>query len=305
MRLLFIHNTILLESSKLSRMAIAFPDQQPLDHLTAVAKRGKAPGELYCPSGLAIDLVTNQIYVAEGSVNFARVSIFSESGEYLKSYTHEHMKSLWGIAIHGNNLYVTDCEADAVFHLKIEADLRLVARLGSRGSGLGQFDSPQQLSISTSGDVYIADRNNYRIQILDCSLQPIRKIALPSIDMPCDIKLTTDEIYVLCLDSLFCVLVFDHAGHKIRSLITCGEGMEVGKPSYFCLDTKSNIFISDCLTDQIKIFPNEGDLLRTIGERGKELGMFDYPYGLDLISDLKLVTVSLNNNYRLQIFSFL
>ena len=63
--------------------------------------------------------------------DFARVSIFSETGEYLNSYTHEHMESLHGIAIHGNNLYVTDWEVHAVFHIKIEADFRLVARLGS------------------------------------------------------------------------------------------------------------------------------------------------------------------------------
>ena len=123
--------------------------------------------------------------------------------------------------------------------------------------------------------------------------------------LPYDVKLTTEEIYILCPEDSPCVHVFNHTGHKIRSLITCGKGVQVSRPSYFCLDTKSNLIISDCLADQIKIFSNEGDLLRTVGERGKELGMFDYPYGLDLISDLKLVTVSLNNNYRLQIFSFL
>ena len=152
-------------------MNVEIHDSQPVDHLTAVVKEGKAPGELWYPHGVAVELVTNHIYVAEGSwaPNFARVSIFSESGEYLNSYTHEYMKSLWGIAIHGNNLYVTDWKVHSVFHLKIEADFRLVARLGSRGAGIEQFDDPSQLSISTNGDVYIADRNNNRIQILDSS----------------------------------------------------------------------------------------------------------------------------------------
>ena len=105
-------------------MAIAFPDPQPLDHITAVAKRGRAPGELCCLHGVSIDPVTNHIYVVERGIypNFARVSIFSESGEYLNSYTHEHIKSLWGIAIRGNNVYLTDSVIHAVFHLKIEAD---------------------------------------------------------------------------------------------------------------------------------------------------------------------------------------
>ena len=166
-------------------MALAFPDPHPVDHLIAVAKIGEAPGELWYPHGVAIDPATNHIYAAEGcwTPNFARVSIFSESGEFLNSYTHEHMKALWGIAIYENNLYVTDWMVHAVFHLKIETDFRLVTRLGSRGSGIGQFDEPRQLSISTNGNVYVADQYNNRIQILDCSLNPIREVTHPSMLM--------------------------------------------------------------------------------------------------------------------------
>ena len=80
-------------------MTVVFPDPHPVDHLTAVAKRGKAPGELWIPHGVAIDLVTNHIYVAEGDIfpNFARVSIFSESGEYLNSYIYSRtLESIMG-----------------------------------------------------------------------------------------------------------------------------------------------------------------------------------------------------------------
>ena len=101
--------------------------------------------------------------------NFARVSIFSETGEYLNNYTHEHMISLHGIAIHGNNLYVTDWAVQAVFHIKIEADFRLVARLGSEGSDIGQFNYPRQLSISSNGDLYISDWGNDRSAMIVAS----------------------------------------------------------------------------------------------------------------------------------------
>ena len=290
-------------------MAVAFPDPQPVDHLTAAVKKGEAPGELCNPRGVAVNPATNYIYIAEGDIfpNSARVSIFSESGEYLNSYTHKHMESLWGIAIHENNLYVTDWRIHAVFHLKIEADIRLVARIGSRGSGLGQFDYPSQLSISTNGDVYIAERDNNRIQILDCSLHPIREVKHQSMRWPWDVKLTTEEMYVLSNGDSPCVHVFDHTGHKIRSLITLGyEGMQVAQPFFFCLDNKKNLIISDWGSDQVKIFSNEGSLLHTIGKHGHQVGMFVSPQGLALASNLNLlVTVSLNNNYRLQSFSYL
>ena len=269
----------------------------------AVAKEGKAPGELWDPNCVAIDPATNHIYVAEGGFNFARVSIFSESGEFLNSYTHEHMKSLWGIAIHENNLYVTDWVVHAVFHLKIEADFRLVARQGRRGSGIGQFDSPRQLSISTNGDVYIADKDNDRIQILDNSLHPIKEVTHPSMHWPQDVKLTTEEMYVLSSEDSPCVHVFTHTGYKTRSLIPRDGGMPI--PYFFYLDTKKNLIISDWGAHQIRIISNEGDLLHTIGERGHQVGMFIGPHGLALTSNLNLVTVSCNNNYRLQIFSSL
>ena len=278
-----------------------------IDHLTAVAKKGKARGKLCFPSGVAINPRTNHIYVAEGVISdkFARVSIFSESGEYLNSYTHKDMKSLWGIAIHRNNVYVTDWEAHAVFHLKIEANLRLVSRVGSRGSGIGQFDYPLQLAISNNGDVYIADRDNSRIQILDSSLQPIREVTHPSMHRPRDVKLTVEEMYVLSPYDSPCVHVFTHTGHKIRSLITCGSGMQVTGSSFFCLGNEKNLIVSDTLAHQIKIFSNEGVLLHTIGEFGHRLGKFDFPRGLALTSNLNLVCVSWNDNYGLQIFSSL
>ena len=287
-------------------MAIAFPDPQPVDHLTAVARRGKAPGELWNPRGVVIDTATKHIYVAEGGSfhNFARVSTFSESGEYLNSYTHEYMESLWGIAVHGNNVYVTDWDVHAVFHLKIETDFRMVTMQGSRGSGIGQFDEPHQLSISTNGDVHIADANNNIIQILDCSLHPMREVTHPSMHRPCDVKSTVEEMYELSYVDSPCVHVFNHTGHKIRSLITCSGGIQLA-PIFFCLDSKKNLIISDSSSYQIKIFSNEGALLHTIGERGHQVGMFRRPLGLALTSNLNLVTVSSNIDYGLQIFSTL
>ena len=260
-------------------MAVAFPPPQPLDpvevdinegfnHVVACARTGFAPGNLYYPRCVAIDPATNDIYIAEGGLfhNFARVSIFSESGDFLNNYTHERMKSLWGIAIHGDNVYVTDGIVHAVFHLlKIESHFRLVDGIGSRGSGIRQFDEPHQLSVSTNGDVYIADSNNDRIKILDSSLHPIKVITHQSMHRPQDVKLTTKEIYVLSSKDSSCVHVFTYTGHKVRSLITNGDGMQIYSPFFFCLDGTNRLIISDETVHKIKIFSNDGVLLHTLG----------------------------------------
>ena len=279
------------------------------DSLIACVKPGEAPGQLDSPHGIAVDPENERIYIAEGfeccstRKQFARVSIFSEAGEFINCFTHQRMRSLWGIAIHRNRVYVTDIRVHALFHLEGETDLRLVTCLGSRGSGVGQFDDPRQLSVSTTGDIYVADCENGRIQILDSSLHPIRVVTHPTMHRPRDVKLTREEMYVLSDIDSPCLHVFSHSGHKLRSLISRGDRMHVAIPIFFCLDADAGVIISDFCSDEINFFSNNGDLLHTLGGSGWEVGMFDRSQGLALTADLKLVTVSGHPHHRLQIFS--
>ena len=215
------------------------PRYEEMRPIVAVGKEGRAPGELWNPRGVAIDENSNLIYVAEG-LGPCRVSIFSETGEFLNTFTNQDMRRPFGIAIHRDNLYVTDTGVHTVFQFKIEADMRLVAKVGSEGSGMGQFNYLHGLTVSTNGDVFVADCDNNRIQILDDSLHFQRFITHQTMKLPVDVKLTPDEVYVLCWDSP-CILVFFHAGEKIRSLFTWGTGMQIGRAFFFCLDRKQII----------------------------------------------------------------
>ena len=279
------------------------PRYEDIRPIVAVGKSGQAPGELWNPRGVAIDENTNLIYVTEEYP--CKVSIFSETGEFINTFTHQDMRLSYGIAIHQDNLYVTDIRVHAVFQFKIEVDMRLVAKLGSKGSGIGQFYSPRGLTVSTNGDVFVADCYNNKIQILYDSLHFQREITHQTMKHPRDVKLTPDEVYVLCAVSP-CIIVFSHAGVKIRQLITRGGegmGMQIGLASFFCLDRKQNLLISDWSNEEVRIFSKEGTHLHTIGELGQEVGMFNYPQGIVLTKNLKLIVVSYNTNYSLQIFS--
>ena len=283
------------------------PRYEDMRPIVAVGKKGNAPGEVWNPWGVAIDENTNLIYVAEEYLGSRRVSIFSEIGEFINTFTHQDMREPYGIAIHRDSLYVTDTKVDAVFQFKIEVDMRLVDKLGSQGSGIRQFSCPHGLTVSTNGDVFIADYNNNRIQILDDSLHFQREITHQTMESPCDVKLTPDEVYVLC-DVSPCILVFSHAGEKIRQLITRGRGrgMQIRDANFFCLDAKQNLLISDWRNHEVRIFSKEGTHLHTIEERrhGHGVGMLFSPTGIVLTKNLKLIIVSKNlNYYSLQIFS--
>ena len=149
--------------------------------------------------------------------------------------------------------------------------------------------------------VYSSD--NDRICVLDTDLHHMRNITHPSIFKPYDLKLSHDRIYVLCPHKNPCMLVLSIEGDMLHSLISCGQEMDVLRPWFFCLDRNNNIVISDREIHCIRVFSPAGDLLHRIGREGHQQGMFCELSGIAITPNGKLVCVSHNKNYGLQIYS--
>ena len=266
--------------------------------VVATGKQGKAPGELLSPQGVAIHEETHQIFVANCSNN--RIEIFSETGEFISQLGVRQLSYLIGIAIHGDSLYVS-CEDHTVSQFSL-IEMCHVRRLGGQGSNNGQFNSPYQLTTDLIGRVFIADCYKNRICIHDPDLNHLRNITHPSMSQPSDVKVSRDCLYVLCQYNNPCMLVLTLEGDMLHSLITCGEGMDVSCPLFFCLDPLNNFVLSDWESHSIRVFSPEGNLLHTIGREGHQPGMFYNPRGVAITPNGRLVCVSYNQNYRLQIF---
>ena len=176
----------------------------------------------------------------------------------------------------------------------------LVRKIGGEGSDNGQFNYPSQLTTDPIGRVFIADCYNDRICIHDPDLNHLRNITHESMSQPCDVKVSHNRLYVLSPDNP-CMHVLTLEGDKLHSLITCGEGMDVSDPYFFCLDPLNNFVISDLGFHSVRVFSPEGNLLHTIGREGHQPGMFHYPRGV-AVTPNRLVCVSENGNYGLQIF---
>ena len=109
-------------------------------------------------------------------------------------------------------------------------------------------------------------------------------------------------IYVLCPDSNPCLHVLTLEGDKLHSLITCGKGMDVLEPFFFCLDPLNNFVLSDTESHSIRVSSPGGNLLHTIGREGHQQGMFCEPQGVAITPNGRFVCFSENENYSLQIF---
>ena len=267
--------------------------------VVATGKEGDAHGELYAPYDVAIHEETHQIFVANGLND--RVEIFSETGEFFHQLGVGQLSSPWGIAIHGDSLYVS-CPGDHTVSKFSLTELYLVRSIGGRGSNNGQFKYPRQLTTDPIGRVFIADTYNHRICIHDPDLNHLRSITHPSMSYPYDVKVSRDRLYVLCPRNNPCMLVLTLEGDKLHSLITRGEGMDVLYPLFFCLDALNNFVLSDNESHSIRVFSPEGNLLHTIGREGHQQGIFHDPRGVAVTPNGKFVCVSRNENYGLQIF---
>ena len=107
----------------LEEVVISVPNYQNMGPVVTVVKKGKAPGELFNPKGVAID-TNNRIFIAEedATESHTRISVFSEKGEFLTSFTHQFFRCPYSIAIHGDSLYVTDIQVHAIYKFKVETN---------------------------------------------------------------------------------------------------------------------------------------------------------------------------------------
>ena len=71
-----------------------------------------------------------------------------------------------GIAVHPHSnkiYYVTEYSNDRVQILN--EDLTYFSTFGSKGSDNGQFKTPYDISFDSTGNVYVADTGNHRVQV--------------------------------------------------------------------------------------------------------------------------------------------
>ena len=267
--------------------------------IVATGKEGSAPGELDVPSGVAIHEDTHQIFITNQLND--RVEIFTETGEFLYQLGVGHLFRPYGIALHGDRIYVS-CTDDTVSKFSMN-EMWCVRRVGGNGSRNGQFNTPRQLTTDQIGRVFIADYSNKRICIHDPDLNHLRNIRHRNISQPSDVKVSRDRLYVLCPFSNPCIQVLSLEGYMLHSLITSGRDTDVSCPYFFCLDPFNSFVISDYSSHSIRVFSPEGNLLHTVGGKRHQRGRFYHPRGVAITPNGRLICVSKYERYGLQILS--
>ena len=263
-----------------------------------VGKRGSADNELYCPTGLALDVVNQLIYIVDR--NNSRIQVVSFEGKFLKRFGQDILQWPWDIAVTSDNVFVTDRILHALLQFR-KNDCKLVNRTGTEGAGEGQLDEPRGLCSDYNGDVYVADYGNHRVSIFSKQLQFVKCLASQQLKSPVDVKVTPDSVVILDW-SPNCIHLYSRSGDLLRSCITQGKDGTVYYPWFFCLDAAGNILITDNDRHDVKILSPSGHLIHEIGKRGKGRGEFVYPHGICVSESGIAFVVSWNENFVLQSF---
>ncbi len=172
---------------------------------------------------------------------------------------------------------------------------KFLIKVGSRGSGQGQFISPSDLKWDgphgTKTKLFIADKGNKRVQVLTKQGSFLRQFGTDSIPLNDPIALvhsSYNQTSVLDVQNdtgrLF---VYDSTG-KIKKVVT---SFNLKNPTALSLDSKDNLFIADAGNKRIlELSPNLTHIY-SFGTEGDSFGQFRDPTALTITKDRRYLYV--------------
>ena len=104
----------------------------------------------------------------------------------------------------------------------------MIKKVGEKGSGIEELKYPRQPAISPNQHLYVADQLNDRLQILTTDFEFTDTLQHQAKNYPVDVKFSDNEMFLLSIRDSPCVHVFTLLGEKTRSIVTRGDGMQVG-----------------------------------------------------------------------------
>lgn len=175
---------------------------------------------------------------------------------------------------------------------------------GKEGNKPGELNSPNKMAIGSDGLIYVADKNNHRIQAFDSEGNLIRNWGKKgSLDgemkEPQAIAVGSDGAVYVSDNGNRRILKFDRNGNQIARL---GDKNTVSSNiTGIAVDAKGNIYTVDTDKHRIVIFDQKGEVIKTIGKKGKASGMMEDPSAI-AIDQFGNIYVVDSSNKRIQKF---
>ncbi|MFB6285046.1 MAG: NHL repeat-containing protein [Candidatus Bipolaricaulia bacterium] len=182
---------------------------------------------------------------------------------------------------------------------------------GSVGDKAGHFQSPWGIDIGPSGQIFISDHKNQRVQVFTNEGEFVRLFGQPGWLQPGQLRGPVGlsvgpagNVYVA--DSWNNrIQVFTREGEFLRAWTGPNAGSSSEGPRMtpwgIAVGPDGHVFVSDLKAHLIYKFTSKGELVTTWGGRGTAKGRFTHPTGMEVSPDNRLYVVD-SLNHRVQVF---
>jgi len=297
---------------------------------------GSADGQFYNPHGTVTDRFGN-VYVAELSNN--RIQEFDSNGVFLRKWgttgaANGQFSGPHGITIDNTgNIYVIEYynhriqkfDSTGVFLMGIGHgtvwSAPTPAPPATSGTGNGWFKNPTDVAVDpTTGDIYVADFNNFRIQVFNSAGIFLRGIGngttwsgTPPAPLPGNLNKWFNRPYGITLDAAANIYVGEYDNNRIQKLDYLGNFLakwgssgagngQFSGPRDITVDSAGNVYVADGGNHRIQKFDPLGRFISKWSSNGNGVGQLSSPWGLvfDPTGDFLYVTEV--GNHRMQKF---
>ena len=235
---------------------------------------------------VALDQSGN-MFVFDG--NNLRVIKFDSQGNYVTKFGTEgtgdgEFSYSYGIATDlSGNVYVSDTTNNRI--QKFDNDGNFITKWGANdgdgtsGAGDSEFNNPRGITTDSSGNVYVADMGNGRIQKFDSSGTYISQFACNAQSVALD---SFGNIFIVGSEE---IQKYDSSGVFISQFGTSGSGDgQFSGLSDIAIDSDNNIYAVEENGNRVQKFDSAGTYVSQFGTSGSGNGQFDIPRGIALDS---------------------
>ena len=194
---------------------------------------------------------------------------------------------------------------------KISMDGDRVASFGEEGgSGRRQFNIPDGIAISPiTGQVYIADRDNHRIKVLNPDLTFSHSFgkegsANGQFKHPLDIAIDSQGLVYVADTDNHRIQKFTPSGKFVAQFGRYGFGHEqLQYPHGITIDTGGTglVYVSEWSNHSVSVFTSDGVFVSSFGREGSNIDQFNCPRGLSFDKEGFLYVCD-SSNKRLVIY---
>ncbi|NBO53179.1 MAG: BspA family leucine-rich repeat surface protein, partial [Actinobacteria bacterium] len=193
---------------------------------------------------------------------------------------------------------------------KLGVTLATLSTFGASGTGNGQFQLPFGIAIDASGNIYVVDFNNHRVQKFTSAGSYLSQIGTGTsgsadgqFNNPTSIAIDASGKILVADSNNHRIQVFTSAGTYLSKFGTYGSADgQFYSPTSIAIDASGNIYVVDQNNHRVQKFSSTGTYLSKFGTYGSADGQFYSPTSIAIDASGKILVAD-TYNHRIQVFT--